>query len=157
MSSIPLDLHFLRSLFVQCHRVRSNSLREQVPFSPALARFSSPLELFPDRRAAIARMYVFICEAKLIACLPCRCSIFLRESSSLLVDLSRFEPIFSKRYPNLIKTDIATPILKQARWRVLRSTWIFKIYCNSVYLAYTILVVNTHRIISHQIMSYIII
>ena len=49
---------------------------------------------------------------------------FLRESSSLLVDLSRFKPIFSKRYPNLIKTDIATPILKQARWRVLRSTWI---------------------------------
>ena len=76
MSSIPLDLHFLRSLFVQCHRVRSNSLREQVPFSPALARFSSPLELFPDRRAAIARMYVFICEAKLIACLPCGCPIF---------------------------------------------------------------------------------
>ena len=71
MSSIPLDLHFLRSLFVQCHSVRSNSLREQVPFSPALARFSSPLELFPDRRAAIARMYVFMCEAKLIACLPC--------------------------------------------------------------------------------------
>ena len=74
--SIPLELHFLRSLFVQCHSVRSNSLREQVPFSPALARFSSPLELFPDRRAAIARMYVFICEAKLIACLPCGCSIF---------------------------------------------------------------------------------
>ena len=50
---------------------------------------------------------------------------FLRESSSLLVDLSRFKPIFSKRHPNLIKTDIATPILKQARWRVLRSTWIY--------------------------------
>ena len=74
--SIPLELHFLRSLFVQCHSVRSNSLREQVPFSPALARFSSPIELFPDRRAAIARMYVFMCEAKLIACLPCGCSIF---------------------------------------------------------------------------------
>ena len=74
--SIPLELHFLLSLFVQCHSVRSNSLREQVPFSPALARFSSPLELFPDRRAAIARMYVFMCEAKLIACLPCGCPIF---------------------------------------------------------------------------------
>ena len=45
-------------------------------FSPALARFSSPLELFPDRRAAIARMYVFMCEAKLLACLPCGCPIF---------------------------------------------------------------------------------
>ena len=71
-----LKLHFLLSLFVQCHSVRSNSLREQVPFSPALARFSSPLELFPDRRAAIAGMYVFICEAKLIACLPYGCPIF---------------------------------------------------------------------------------
>ena len=66
-----LELHFQCSLSVQSHSVRSNSLREQVPFSSALARFSSPLELFPDRRAAIARMYVFICEAKLIACLPC--------------------------------------------------------------------------------------
>ena len=58
--SIPLELHFLLSLFVQCHSVRSNSLREQVPFSPASRRFSSPLELFPDRRAAIARMYAFM-------------------------------------------------------------------------------------------------
>ena len=29
-----------------------------------------------------------------------------------------------KLYPNLIKTTIKTPFLKQARWRVLRSTWI---------------------------------
>ena len=71
-----LELHFQCSLFVQSHSVRSNSLREQVPFSSALARFSSPLELFPDRRAAIARMYVFICEGKLIACLRCGCHIF---------------------------------------------------------------------------------
>ena len=57
---------------------------------------------------------------------------FLRESSSLLVDLSRFKPIFSKRYPNLIKTDIATPILKQAWWRVLRSTWIICLFRSSI-------------------------
>ena len=58
--SIHLELHFPRSLFVQCHSVRSNSLHEQVSFSPAWARFSSPLELFSARRAVIARMYVFL-------------------------------------------------------------------------------------------------
>ena len=45
--SIPLELHFQCSLFVQCHSVRSNSLREQVPFPQAsLSKIFKPPRVF---------------------------------------------------------------------------------------------------------------
>ena len=45
--SIPLELPFQCSLFVQCHSVRSNSLREQVPFPQAsLSKIFKPPRVF---------------------------------------------------------------------------------------------------------------
>ena len=118
---IPLELHFLCSLFVQCHSVRSNSLRAF--FARFSKIFKSPRALSWQTRCHRAHVCIYM-RGKTNCVSSLRVPHFLRESSSLLVDLSSVKPIFSKRYPNLIKTDIATPILKQARWRMLRSTWI---------------------------------
>ena len=60
--SIPLELHFQCSLFVQCHSVRSNSLREQVPFPQAsLSKIFKPPRVFFTHKATLEEFKIDFC------------------------------------------------------------------------------------------------
>ena len=60
--SIPLELHFQCSLFVQCHSASSNSLREQVPFPQAsLSKIFKPPRVFFTHKATLEEFKIDFC------------------------------------------------------------------------------------------------